>query len=432
MFLIILYLQEIRQNKLDESQIIMNIKKLILLSILLIGTQPIKLPFGGLSLFQVSVILIAIFGFFSLSGKKNVGGRHMTFGILYFISGCLAYFISINPDCRGSFLVSTMTSMIVFFVPVYFERNDIRLLSKTLIRSQYIAIPVGIFMWFSYYYLGAFPDHIDLPAGMSIVFDEEAQQRSFFGQDLRLSFPYSTPPVLSVAMAMSLVIMYYDKKIFAKGLRILIMMAFSVLLILTGSRTGIFGIILFVFFRLFFGGKKIKINWGVVFISLLLLLVVLYFASDIPYVEKFLGRFNSGDEELSEDRHLLVPIDGILIWLSSPQNFLFGIGFGSSLFMNGFLTFLPPHFLNSFVTLIAERGVMGLILVIMLIRMARVLYKREVSMSNEERALTFGLLTGLFSTLFYETFDCYFMIYMIAVGFMLEKRTRPVQNVIHK
>lgn len=407
----------------------MNPRWIILVSILLIGTQPIKLPVGGLSLFQISIIFVGLIGIVSLLGKKKFPpGRYILFSLLYLVSGFVSYVISINPDCKGNLLVSIMTSMIVLFVPLYFERTDSRILVKTLIRSQYIAVPFGIFMWFTFYQLGFFPETINLPGGFYVEFDSDAQTRSMFGQELRLTLPYATPPVLSVAMAMSLVMLYYVKDLFKKNIRVIIMIAFTLILIFTGSRTGVFGLVMFLGLRLLGSRKKININWGLVFIVIVAIFLLFIFSSEIPYVDKFLERFTTQDEDLSEDRHLLVPIDGILIWLSSFKYFFIGIGFGSSLYMDGFLTFLPPHFLNSFVTLIAERGIIGFVLVIQLISMAIVLYKREKKMSAEERALTFALIVGLFSTIFYETFDCYFMIFLLAIGFMLEVRTK--RNIV--
>ena len=109
----------------------------------------------------------------------------------------------------------------------------------------------------------------------------------------------------------------------------------------------------------------------------------------------------------------------MIIWLDSPSNFFIGIGFGSSALMKGEHTYLPPYFLNSYVTLLAERGILGFVLVFYIIKLVVKLFKARRFLSKNENALVYTLFVGLISGIFYENLNCYFIIYTIAISFIL-------------
>ena len=88
----------------------------------------------------------------------------------------------------------------------------------------------------------------------------------------------------------------------------------------------------------------------------------------------------------------------------------------------GKYTFLPPYFLNSFVTLLAERGLLGLVIICLLITTTiRLIRKRNSGDNTCCESVGFCLLTGLLSCIFYEALNCYLLVFVIAIAFMLNK-----------
>lgn len=409
---------------------------LLLLNILLIGTQSIVMPGIPLSLFQISLILaVAVALPVILSGNGMKKGSYLTLSLIWAISSGIAYSTSINPGWDKSYLLlGLMTSVLLFITPNLFDRSDIPLLEKTLIRSQYIAIPFSIFCYLVFYAIGSYPEEIPLFGGAYIPLGEDELARGTAAGEVRLMLPYSTPPILSIVMAMCITLLLFSKDIFKPYVKIIILIAYTVILLLTGSRSGIMGIVLLLIILLVCGDlkkvlKRIPIGW-LLFIIVLIVSVVLLF-SDNEYIQKMIiSRFSKvGEEPIEEDRHLMVPIDGLLLWLDSPKNFLLGIGFGSSFYMQGAHTYLPPYFLNIYVTLIAERGLLGLVIVIMLISNAVRLFNSRKTMNDNERAFVYSLIVGLLSSIFYESLNSYYLIYVLVASYILRGRVNSMSQV---
>lgn len=399
-------------------------RRLILATILLSGTQCIHLPFTSFSIFQLALIVTSAF---ALSGFLKA--RFWKFPFLWAFSSILAYLTSINPSWAKSYLLLGLMSAFIFIlIPLYFDKDDFPILAKTLIRSQYIVIPFSVIVYLFFYNVSVFPEKIPLGGGMYISMTEEALDRGVAAGNLRLMLPYATPPVLSIVMTMCLTLLIFSKGLFADNVKTVLCAIFGTILIFTGSRSGIAGLLI-LFIILFFNGdakrviRKIPPLWIVLFIVCGIGICILL--ADSEYVQKLvIGRFTSlGENSMEEDRHYLVPLDGIILWLSSLKNFFVGIGFGSSLFIKGAHTYLPPYFLNSYVTMLVERGFMGLIILLMLLIHLVRLYRHRYCYDNNVRAFIYMLYTGLFSGLFYESFNCYFLIFALAISFIFRKRT---------
>ena len=399
-------------------------KKLGVLSILVLATQQINLPGLGLSIFQVVVLLFLLVSFLpSILCVRR--GKNINIACIWFASSVIAFFTSINPDwARSYFLLGTLFSMLLVVVPSVFCREDIPLLEKWLIRSQYIVIPFSIYCWIFFYSVGGVPDKVPLPGGLSVTLGEDAIARGTAGGEIRLMLPYATPPVLSIVMSMCVTLLLFSEGVFKKYTKWILITIFSTIALMTGSRSGLVGLFLLIIF-LFFTGEirrylgsnhKIYLVLGI-FCFLFLLLIFL----ENEYLEKMIfDRFkNTASDGLYEDRHFLVPLDGLIIWLDSLSNFFIGIGFGSSALMKGEHTYLPPYFLNSYVTLLAERGILGFVLVFYIIKLVVKLFKARRFLSKNENALVYTLFVGLISGIFYENLNCYFIIYTIAISFIL-------------
>lgn len=401
------------------------VRLLVILMILTLGTQLIKLPVINLSIFQVFVVAAAVFAVPYVFIKRVRSGLYLTICLLWFASSIVAWIVSINPEwAKSYFLLGLMTTSIFFIIPNLYSRHDIPMLEKWMIRSQYIVLPFSLITALIFYTIGTMPDEIPLPGGMSISLGEDDMARGMAAGEVRLMLPYATPPVLSIVMAMCITLLFFNKQLFSGKVRWLLLSVYTVILIMTGSRSGIMGIIILLGILFVNGEFKSylrRINKRYVIWGILIILVLLFVALQFEYFQKMiLNRFyNKESDGVMEDRHLLVPIDGILIWLGSIKNFIVGIGFGSSALMEGEHTYLPPYFLNSFVTLLAERGFMGLCLSILLLWFAVRLFKLRRFLSQDEKALLYTYIVGLSSALFYENFISYFVIFIIAMVMML-------------
>lgn len=402
-------------------------RKLILLTILMSGTQVITLPFGSLTIFQIILIITWIVSTINLLQQRYlIVGKYLIFALIFAASSVVAFATSTYASwARSYLLLGFMAAFLVLIIPTLFGRDDIQLLEKTLIRSQYIVLPFSIYSFYMFYFKGGLPDHISLFAGLYIDLDKDTISRAQAASQIRLTLPYATPPVLSIVMAMCIVMLFVDKKMFTKKIRWILIITYTVVLVLTGSRTGMIALAILAVLAAFKWGlqdRTIETKQIVgIIVGLFVGIELFAHIMNTTYMQKFINRFASVSlGSLMTDRHFLVPLDGVIIWLSSLKNFFIGIGFGSSMNMQGAHTYLPPYFLNSFVTLVAERGVLGLLLVVMLIHLARRMMRRYGEMESNEKAITLAYVVGLISCAFYEGLTSYFLIFVIAVAYVVD------------
>lgn len=380
-----------------------------------------------LSLFQISIIF-ALFASILLI-RNLYKGSYINLVFIYGASIIIPFIVSISPDAKSYFLLAMLTTLLLLFIPNYFSVKDVDLIEKTIIRSQYIVIPFAIYCVYLFYARGGIPEHLNLFGVMYIDLDEDALLRGGAGRtNIRMMLPYATPPVLSVIMSVCITILFFNKSLYKPMLRWLLIIFFSIILVLTASRTGVYGLFLFLILRVF--TSKFSLNTiFIVTVAIILVILFSYGASQLEYLESYVGRFSDGNfEGLMMDRHFLVPLDGILLWIEDPLNFIFGIGYGSSFYMQGAHTFLPPHFLNSFVTLVVERGILGLVIDVIIVRTVVRLYRRRNYLSENVNALIYACIVALFSTIFYETFGCYLVIYVLAFVFAIDRSMYLYEN----
>lgn len=393
-------------------------KNMLLLTILVSGTQVIDIPLLNLTLFQIVLILSGFVVLLDIIRQGKIyKGKYLFLGICYLFSSIMAFFLSTYPSWAKSYLLlGLMTTMIILAFPNEFDINDIPLLEKTLIRSQYIVIPFSIYSIYMYYFQGGLPKKINLLGGMSVTLDDDFIQRAQAASQVRLSLPYATPPVLSIVMAVCLVILITNAQLFSKKVRYSLIVIYAFVLFFTGSRSGVLGLIvaLFVWYIEDIRNKKMTKTKLFIFVAIAAAVIgVIIILSDTIYFRKLYGRTFSMD--ILTDRHFLVPLDGIIIWLSSIKNFVFGIGFGSSFYMTGMHTVLPAYFLNSFVTLIAERGILGLFIVFELLSFLYYSYLMSKKGNSHLKALFYGYLCCLVPCMTYEALNCYFLIFVLAI-----------------
>lgn len=404
-------------------------RKLLLLDILLSGTQCIVIPWLPLSLFQISILATMVVSIPSIISHvfSKSGVIYKSFAVIWFISGIIAYLTSINGSWAKSYvLLSIMTSYLFLAIPCYFSRDDLSLLVKTLVRSQYIVIPFSLLNYYLFYSIGVMPEKLPLLGGLYVNLDADTIARGTAAGELRLMLPYATPPVLSIVMATCLTVLLFSKRWFKGVEKWSLIFSYGLILIFTGSRTGMLGFIMLLMLLMINGDLKKYLKsipkLGLILLICGIVILLLSFIDDEYFQKMVVGRFSDvSSNSLEDDRHFLVPLDGLLIWVDDLSNFVLGIGFGSSSFMKGTHTYLPPYFLNSYVTLLAERGLLGLILCCTILRMFITSFHRRRQYCPDERAMLYGLYVALFSGIFYENLICYFVIFIMSISFVLFK-----------
>ena len=373
------------------------IRNLFLLTILLSGTQVISSPFGGLSIFQISLLITVFVALLGIIRKRTVRkGIYLFVSFVWVVSSVVAWLVSINPSWANSyFLLGLMTSFFILLFPSYFDRNDVFILEKTLIRSQYIVLPFSIYFYYMFYTNGGVPNHLDLFGGFYIDLDDDTLTRGQAASLLRLMLPYSTPPILSLVMAMCVIMLLSNKDLYSKIMRYFLLLSYSLVLIMTGSRTGFIGLCLFAVVHLIlkmlsFSREKSAKYFVTILGVMIIAIIVFPFLSDVVYIQKmFINRTEGFScESLMSDRHFTVPLDGFLIWISS-------------------------------IPLLAERGLMGLLLCIFLISLSVSLYSKRAMMNYAEKSLTYAFIVGMLSCVFYEGINCYFFIFVMSISFMV-------------
>ena len=391
---------------------------LLLLTILLSGTQVINLPYISFSFFQIALIIFTIsFIVYIIHNRSIKKGMYIILSFLFLISSVLAYVVSINKSwAKGYLLLGIMTTVIFFAIPNLFDIDDIPILKKTLIRSQYITIPFSIYSMYMFYFSSGVPNIVKLPLGMSIQLEDSIFLRAETSHQIRLSLPYATPPVLSLVMALCIIILLCSKDIYKNIYRYFLIIVFLIILIFTSSRTGIISLILtgiVYLIKRFRTNKNVKKILQFSIFGIIIAFLLLFIFGNSVYIQKYFSRFINVN--ILTDRHFLVPLDGLIIWLNSLKNFFIGIGFGSSYYMMGAHTFLPPYFLNSIVTLLAERGFLGLLIVFLLFTL---LHKRSRACkddSSESQFMFYLFLCSIIAAFTYEVFNCYFVLFVMAI-----------------
>jgi len=203
------------------------VKNMLLTSIVLSSTQIITTPIGGLSIFQLFVLLTGIIGCIILIQSNRIKtGSYLLFLIMAFFSSILAFILSL----------------------------------KAIVRSQYITFLMSAYSVYKFYFGGGIPNKINLGAGFFIDLGEEYLLRAQAAGQIRLSLPFPTPPVLSVVMAMVIIILIFNKDLYRKSERILLICGYSVIMLLTGSRTGMAALVMAVGLNYLFSLKAISLK----------------------------------------------------------------------------------------------------------------------------------------------------------------------------
>ncbi|MFW5781092.1 MAG: hypothetical protein ACOCXD_00830 [Bacteroidota bacterium] len=386
-----------------------------MLGILVIFFAPIdryilEIPFViNLSFYRVSLILM-ITGFILqklLHFSPTLKGRPLFYLLIFlYLFGLMIGMVQSNrlDDFSSYFLNEIMGLLIiVVFINIY-SRKDIPTLFKAFVASFIFPLLTSLYVYFIFStelrIIEVLPLSDVLPFLRTIEFDNHPFR---FGLFPRLGLPYSTSPHLAVVASIILIIVLFYYK---KTKRFVLAGAIFLILIGTLTRTVIVSLFLtFLVYTIFYlhdiGIRLLVLKKKYLFLLLMLVGGVI-FLSQLEVFNMLTGRLTEGN--LTEDRHFILIIEAFYILFDSVNNLLFGIGDGNLVFQDPVHTYLPPDsLLNSFLTLLVHRGLVGFFLNVSLYiyLLGHLINKRLV---NKETgyALLFAFINVLFAFNFYE------------------------------
>ena len=370
------------QTKFGKKISLLKLQKkigLLLIFFAPIDIYRIEFPFSNLSLFRVFFIVLIFFFFLQLILKSKIKKlpNIYFFLILSIFSLVIGLFQTISLQLSKEFILNEFMGVILIFLFVnIYTRNDLIVLVKTYIASLIIAIFFAIFVYYKYIINGTLV--IDLPFTNKLSFLVPVTNNFKYalrsGQIPRLILPFSTSPHLALNLSLAIIYIFFFKRFYnhRKSLSIILLVAFLAVLIGTLTRSVLISLTLafFLYFILQIRKKKYIINFSkrkvsiaIIVLSFFIVLFVIFFPTEI--IEKLFARFSELGEHnfFNSDRHFLLIHEAFIIWLKNIKTFLVGIGIGNIRFQKGVYTYLPPKsMLNSFLTVLVERGIVGFVL----------------------------------------------------------------------
>jgi len=392
------------------------------LGVILILASPLDMfyignPVINISLYRTTLIILSLFFLIRLFWTMKIKKSNIYIFIyinIFFIT--LAWINSKIPiQTKSIFLNELMGLMLLFIFINIYEHSDVNLLIDTYLVSLIIPILFSGFVYCKFIMTGKMIEKITIFNNYTYVFDEWLINRATIGSVMipRLSLPYASPPHLGLTISIGIIIMLMVIIYSQKKLKLSYYLYFIVLLIIflgTMARSIFLSLSIVIFLILFFSKKKNKkniFNWKVLVILLVIFIVVYNFIIPEQVKTMFIKKVLSISAILnynSLNRHLLVRLEGLHLLIKSGKNFLIGIGMGGSKFIEGRLTYLPPHFLCSYITVLAERGILGFISIFsFFLLILKELYTRnKITQNLNDKTLFFIMCNILIAFLFYE------------------------------
>lgn len=400
-------------------------RKVTLLAIFLYPLDGFKFSFfPSMSLYRVTLIFALFAGILSCCAKKGkikvCNHIALPFIMMAIVSTILSNFISTEPAYASSAMLNELSGvMMVFLIVTLFGFNDTDILLKQFVRSAYIGIPFAILSWG---FIFQNPAEIESFCSFGGLFDFEiTAELEASAYNMRLVLPYSSSSVYSGVLAIIIAILICDNTMYKTVTRNVLIIVFSLLLIMTQSRTGMLALAVFIFIYILKMSDHKRKSKMILLCVVAMLCIVLFVGSEEDFVRKLLSRFNGSNTNTTifADRHFLLPLEGIFIWISSVKSFFVGIGYGSCIDFPGKWTDIPYFFFNSYVTQIVAKGLLGVAIVgIWLLAKFRLgaLFKNRDNYSSKMKVnVAFTVL--LIACLTYEFYPyyCFFIIFGIVL-----------------
>lgn len=400
-------------------------RKATLLAIFLYPLDGFKFSFfPSMSLYRVALIFALSAGILSCCAQKGkikvCSHIAIPFIMTAIVSTILSNFISTEPAYASSAMLNELSGvMMIFLIVTLFRFNDTDILLKQFVRSAYIGIPFAVLSWG---FIFQNPAEIESICSFGGLFNFEiTAELTASAYNMRLVLPYSSSSVYSGVLAMTIAILICDKTMYKNATRNVLIIIFTLLLIMTQARTGMLALAVFIFIYILKMSDHKRKSKMILLCGVAMLCIVLFIGSDEDFVRKLLSRFNGNNTNTSifEDRHFLLPLEGILIWISSAKSFLFGIGYGSCIDFSGKWTDIPYFFFNSYITQIVAKGLLGVAIIGMWLLaklLLGALFKNRDNYSPKMKAnAAFTVL--LIACLTYEFYPyyCFFIIFGIVL-----------------
>lgn len=356
---------------------ILNLNKILKnLGYLCIVVSPLEVyqidfPVFNLTLFRLFFILLVILFILKVLITSKIKFHKNLYILLIFLIFSLAIG-SAQANMHNNYSIPFIRNEIIGILIIFiffniYEKEDLKYLLKAFIISLIFPLLFSIYTYLYFISNGKILDEYPLVNRFSIFVSHSADYKRFSSYGVpRLTIPYAKPPFLALNVSFGLIILYF--RIFKFNLSNSFReksLFLSFLIIVVGALTKTIYLSVIVTFFLYFLYKikvekfiKVKINLkSVVLIIVGLALILILIPSEIYTA---LGkRLAKSFGNIEEDRHLLLIYEAFNFWLKDIKTFFIGIGIANNPF-NGKYTFLPPDsFLNIYLTILAQRGILG-------------------------------------------------------------------------
>lgn len=385
-----------------------NCRNLTLLVLLTYPIDLIRIVSPVISIFRIVLVLALILtGVSSLARNSLVIKKLPFFYILITLMGAImALIVSRDQQYAVSAFINEGAGICFLILMVLnFSKRDLPLLLRTFVIAQ---LSAAFFALFTLKYLGH-PEFFPRNVRFFKVFFLQLDERFLDTLRLmRLTLPYPNSAAMSVAMAICIGILVFGGECIVKSriLRWLMIIVYTVLLVGTQSRTGIVAFVVTMAISVLGRPSEKKMKYVISsFVACIVAIVPLIprITSNV-IVTKFITRVNNElTESILSNRHLLVPLEGLATWLSTTFVFWFGKGYGGNQFLDTHWTYLPNNsFLCSYVTVITDRGLLGLIIIFLwFVMLYKVFHLQKGRVSSAIQGM-YGIL--LISCIFYELY----------------------------
>lgn len=351
--------------KLNISVLLKQIGFLIII-VFPFDTYRFNTPVISLSFFRILLILLTVFNIFNLFYcKQRIDKLGLFLVFISLISSFFTYLLTdFYVDSIPLLFNEIMGFLLIFNFMIIYDFSDLRILLKLFVIANLTPIFYSIWIISSFLLFGEIQFELPIPDVLSgIVVTGEFEAANFSGLP-RLWMPFMTSPQLAISIALAIIFLLFMsvEKGFFKTYKNLLLIIFFAILVGTFSRS-LFIALIFSIFVSFLSKPK---RFLLFLIPLMLLIVLVPVISSNEFVESYISRMSRHlSSNIKEDRHFLLVLEGLRIWTLNIKNFFIGMGMGNNSLYKGFYTFLPSgsSFLSTYITTVAERGVIGFTMV---------------------------------------------------------------------
>lgn len=396
------------------------IKKVGYFAIMVSPLEIYQVHFPGLnlSLFRVSFILMILLFIFYTIVRLRIKNKFNIYFLLFIslFSLIIGAVQTKNPSVNSvPYIRNEIIGIIMMFIFInIYDYKDIKNLINSFLSSLLIVFVFNVYTYFYFFYNGSLLTEYPLVNDFSFFVKTKVTYHRFASGGIpRLTIPFAKPPHLAINVSFGLFILYFKLK-FSKIKKKLDMLLFLFLIgLLLGSLTRtvfvsvILTFVIYYSFEFFKKRKSLRIKKKKLFFiisTIFVIFLVYFFLIPSSLKEELYKRIYSTFSDSKENRHLLLIFEAIMLWTKSIKNFFFGIGIGNNP-KDGVFTNLPPaSFLNVYLTILAQRGIIGFAFTfgLYLYIFIKLLHRYSKYVNNYSFAFLFAYINLLIAFIFYE------------------------------